>query len=62
MFHLNFTFIRFALVKVKFAFATIIKDFKVTLDDSKTILPLSFNPKAVTIEPKGGFYVKYERI
>jgi cytochrome P450 family 6 len=53
---------RFALVNVKFAIATIIKNFKVTLDTTKTVLPLKFDPKNPNIAPLGGFWVKFEKI
>ncbi|CRL05217.1 CLUMA_CG018035, isoform A [Clunio marinus] len=53
---------RFAQVNVKFAIATIIKNFKVTLDQSKTPLPLKFDPKEQNLYPIGRFNVKFERI
>lgn len=53
---------RFALVNVKFAVAIIVKNFRIELDESKTVLPLKFDPKAITIEPVGGFHVKFEKL
>jgi len=53
---------RFGLVNVKFGVATIIKNFKATLDTSKVELPLRFNPQNANPEPVGGFHVKLERI
>lgn len=53
---------RFAQVNVKFAIATVIKNFKVTLDTSKTQLPLTFKPKSPTLEPPGGFWVNFEEV
>lgn len=53
---------RFAQVNVKFAIATIIKNFKVTLDTSKTRFPIIFDPKNPNIAPVGGFWVKFEKI
>lgn len=47
---------------MKFAVATVIKNFKVSLDTSKTQLPLSFDPKSVVIAPVGGFWGKFEKL
>jgi hypothetical protein len=47
---------------VKFAVATIIKNFKVELDASEVKYPLEFNPKSANMAPKGGFMVKFEKI
>jgi hypothetical protein len=54
--------LRFAQVNVKFAIATIIKNFKVELDTNKVQLPLEFNPKNPNLAPKGGFWVNFTRI
>lgn len=53
---------RFAQVNVKFAIATIIRNFKVTVDTSKTEIPLKYDPKLAIIGPIGGFWANFERI
>lgn len=50
------------MVNVKFAIATLVKNFKATLDTTKTQLPLTFDPKYPAMAPVGGFWVNYERI
>jgi cytochrome P450 family 6 len=52
----------FAQVNLKFAIATVIKNFKVELDCEKVQLPLEFNPKDPSLAPKGGFWVKCSSI
>lgn len=53
---------RFALINVKFAVATIIKNFNVKVDKTKVQYPLKLNPTTVLLEPIGGFLVNFERI
>lgn len=60
----NFFFLfplRFAQINVKFAVATIIKNFKVTLDTKKIKLPLKFDPTNPGLAPVGGFWVNFEK-
>lgn len=61
-FLLNFSSSRFALVNVKFAIATIIKNFQVTLDESKTHPSLKFDVRNAIYAPRGGFWVNFKNI
>lgn len=53
---------RFGLVNTAFAIATIIKNYKVSLDTSKVPLPLQLDIKKQGMEPNGGYWVKIEKI
>jgi cytochrome P450 len=53
---------RFGLLTVKFAIATIIRNFKVTVDDTKIKWPLRIDPKrGGDIDPIGGYWVRFEK-
>ncbi|KAG5674905.1 hypothetical protein PVAND_004850 [Polypedilum vanderplanki] len=52
---------RYALLTVKFALATILRNFKVT-PNPKMKYPIKFNPKNPLMEPDGGFWLNIERI
>ncbi|XP_037045357.1 probable cytochrome P450 6a13 [Bradysia coprophila] len=53
---------RFALVNVKFAVATMVKNFKFTLDTSKTKMPIKLNPQNQSISSIDGYWINFEKI
>jgi cytochrome P450 family 6 len=53
---------KYAIVNIKFAIATIVKNFKVKIDEKKTKIPLTFDPKITLMYPNGGCWVKFEKI
>ena len=53
---------RFALINFKFGLATIIKNFKVELDTSKTKIPFKYNPKSPALAPTDGFWIKFAKV
>lgn len=52
---------RFGLVQIKFAIATILKNFKV-LPETQTKRPLRFDMKSPANENPGGIWVKYQKL
>lgn len=54
--------LRFALVNVKFALATLITNFNAKLDTSKTSYPLKLDKDRFSMEIKGGCWVRMEKI
>ncbi|XP_070493933.1 cytochrome P450 6a2-like [Chironomus tepperi] len=52
---------RFGLMNVKFALVTIIKNFKV-IPDARMKYPFELNPVSTQMEPKGGFWLKFQKI
>lgn len=53
---------RFAMVNTSFAIATIIKNFKVTLDMTKIRLPIAWDPRKMALEPIGGPWAKFQKL
>lgn len=53
---------RFGIVNVKFAVASLIKNFKVTADTNKSKFPLKLDPTRFSMYPIGGFWARFEKI
>lgn len=53
---------RFAQINVKFAIATVVKNFKMTMDTNKTIYPFKLNPKNQSLAALGGIWINFEKI
>lgn len=53
---------RFGLLNMKIALAMTLMKYKLSLDTSKTLVPLRFDPKFTLIQPVGGFWVKFDKL
>lgn len=53
---------RFGLLLVKLAVATVVMNFKLTIDTSKTKLPLKLNPRSPLTEIDGGDWIFFEKL
>lgn len=53
--------VRFGVLQTRLGLATLLKNFKFTLND-KTIHPIRFDPKNMTMTPLGGIWLNTERV
>lgn len=53
---------RFGLINVKLAVATLVKDYHVKPDTAKTPYPPKLTPGSFLMTPLGGFWAKFDKV